>query len=678
MSKSQSWPASIPREPTALLRWLLDPLILTARDSPFLLLLTALLVFVVWGGFASFGVPYLFWHDAPWMQFAAAISTALVCWELAFIGYLLASRDELWSQQNPVEGWLVRTALPLCLILGLAPLGRIQPDRWVPFELGLVLGTVIVLGLRWVVRYGLQDGLILDRLLARLLSHWVKLPQPEHRLQAVYFALMSVFYLSWTALGWIQLRPLLPAAVALCLAEGLVAALYGVVRFNFDRNRVFIYAAALLLFAGVQYLTFGARHRLDGLDYAAPVELTATDQTTTQRARLLDQTEVLDAWRTQAQAQSPGRKPKLAVVAVSGGGLRAATWSMSMLVELELAIDRFPYHVRAVTGASGGMLAAAHWVATLESPESAQAHGDHSLIDEISQTTLDRVAVHLALPIPGDRGVELEREFERVSQGALAVGLRQLRADEAAGWRPTLLFSPVLVEDGRAMLFSNVDASGLTRSDPWLESDAACSGPEPCTHSVTALEFFRLFPDADPRLSTITRLSASFPYVSPPVQLATRPPRRLVDAGYTDPFGVDLAARWIAHNRAWLREHTSGVVLIQIRDTADPRREIGQESARPWFERALAGIVAPGEAVLASRRTSTSFRNDNLTATLAALFEDADSELPFFTTVAFELDAQASLSWALTEAERERIRASVKSDANQDSLAWLRLWWHRG
>ncbi len=476
--------------------------------------------------------------------------------------------------------------------------------------------------------------------------------------------------------------PWLPAAVALCLSLGLIAALYGVVRFHLERNRVFVYTAAIVVFAALQYLTFGIRHRMPGLDYDAPVVLADVATATGDDPRLLDQTAVLEAWRAQAPAQ-PGRKPKLAVVAVSGGGLRAATWSMSVLVELEDQIEGFPDRVRVLTGASGGMVAATHWVATLEPPDASERHGGRDLVAEIGQNALDQVAVHLALPLPGDRGTALERALEHNSGGILSMGLRELSAGEAAGWRPSLLFSPVIVEDGREMLFSNLDVDGLTRSNPWLEPGACVDGHEPdprepalapCSHSVTSLEFFRLFPGADPRLSTIARLSASFPYVSPPVQVATEPTRRLVDAGYTDSFGVDLAARWIAHNRDWLREHTSGVVLIQIRDSLDRRREVGEESADPWLERALAGIVAPGEAVLASRRTSTTFRNDNLTATLGALFEDADAEVPFFTTVAFEFDRNASLSWALTDAERAEIRASLRSASFQRALGWLDHW----
>ncbi len=96
---------------------------------------------------------------------------------------------------------------------------------------------------------------------------------------------------------------------------------------------------------------------------------------------------------------------------------------------------------------------------------------------------------------------------------------------------------------------------------------------EPCDYSLTALEFYRLFPEATNfRLSTAVRMSASFPFVSPAVNLPTDPPRRIVDAGYYDNYGIQVATAWIAKNVGWLAENTSGVTLIQIRECPQLRR----------------------------------------------------------------------------------------------------------
>ena len=46
----------------------------------------------------------------------------------------------------------------------------------------------------------------------------------------------------------------------------------------------------------------------------------------------------------------------------SGGALRAAIWTETVLGYLDQKIDDFPHHVRLITGASGGMLGAARYV----------------------------------------------------------------------------------------------------------------------------------------------------------------------------------------------------------------------------------------------------------------------------------------------------------------------------
>jgi hypothetical protein len=56
--------------------------------------------------------------------------------------------------------------------------------------------------------------------------------------------------------------------------------------------------------------------------------------------------------------------PKLVVVSVSGGGIRAAIWACAVLEELAITFPRiFPSCVRIVTGASGGLVGAGYYVA---------------------------------------------------------------------------------------------------------------------------------------------------------------------------------------------------------------------------------------------------------------------------------------------------------------------------
>jgi tetratricopeptide (TPR) repeat protein len=99
---------------------------------------------------------------------------------------------------------------------------------------------------------------------------------------------------------------------------------------------------------------------VDSVDPSAPESTLGVRRVT----GLLPDGEALDRW-CQARRWAGERRPKLVVVATSGGGIAAAKWTALCLTEIERRSPGFPYHVRIVTGASGGMVGAAYYVATL-------------------------------------------------------------------------------------------------------------------------------------------------------------------------------------------------------------------------------------------------------------------------------------------------------------------------
>src|SRR5262249_36053015 len=148
------------------------------------------------------------------------------------------------------------------------------------------------------------------------------------------------------------------------------------------------------------------------------------------------------------------------------------------------------------------------------------------------------------------------------------------RDRELKGHCPSLVFTPMMVEDGRRLIISNLDMRYAISNDGWVltrqssNPDARSPVQARENHSIEALEMFRMFRDAPNRLTlaTAARMSASFPFFSPAVSLPTTPRRRIVDAGYYDNYGVSLAASWLfsGENRELIGK--SRVLLIQIRD----------------------------------------------------------------------------------------------------------------
>jgi hypothetical protein len=430
-----------------------------------------------------------------------------------------------------------------------------------------------------------------------------------------------------------------------------------------------------------------------------------------QLARLLNNTEVLTAWKKLVGPRWREGKPKLVIVTVSGGGIRASVWTSVVLRKLEAALGSdFPYHVRIITGASGGMVAGSYYAASLAPPPARVLEGGTARFGDLHGTGIDEFVNRMATDqldavagrmvfadLPGtlspfrhdrDRGRTLEETWIRWTGGAespLGRPLDAYAADERLGWRPSLVFTPMLVEDGRRLLISNLDLAFATRnvgglliepSSRKIERPAIQGGDfdqsiheEDDVFSLSAVEFYRLFPAArDFRVTTAVRMSASFPWVSPAVSIPTLPPRRVVDAGYYDNYGVNLSALWLSKMSGWLEANTSGVLVVQIRDkvSQNARTEIDFDRLGPdgspldrlvWhggsrvFRPGLKGITTPLIGVTNARQWTMAFRNDEQVDLQDLLFDDERGR-DFFRTVVFECPIDVSLSWRLSDREK--------------------------
>ena len=506
----------------------------------------------------------------------------------------------------------------------------------------------------------------------------------------------------------------------------LFNSLYGMVRFHFTGLE---YVLAAL--AGLVVLVANGRHSYKlSLPNLAP-EYAAARTKSPDFARLGDDPaglrpvplttadELLGRFKDQYRHDTNTRgKPKLVLVAASGGGIRAAVWTAAMLDGLDKAVGpRFAKHIKIVGGASGGMVAAGLMAGDKVRPAAGRslAHvlGKDGLWP-VLQTYLVRDFPSLFLPFyrDWDRGYSLEAAWHR-NAPALAPGdkspwrttFAELHAAERAGLAPALIFSPLLVEDGRRLLISNLDLGDLaTESAPTLGVGADGKpdfGREQL--SCQAVEFFRLFPAAHARfeVGTAARLNATFPFVSPSVNLPTVPPRRVVDAGYFDNYGVNLLAAWLHRNRAAVKAHCAGVALVEIRGfpmeaekngfdgesfdpmpmhhggglrarvtgtvrtltatatlATSPTRPSVKADAGGTLVSLLAGVSTPAEALIAVRSAGAYFRNDQLLGILDAEF-NTPGEVPFLVRVPFECPGEAALSWAISTADRDRILAHV-------------------
>jgi len=335
-------------------------------------------------------------------------------------------------------------------------------------------------------------------------------------------------------------------------------------------------------------------------------------------------------------------------------------------------------NIRLITGASGGMVAGGYLAALAD-----EAGGNPGSIVEameadilaaqdlsgvavpgypypsrypIPRDSLSAVAQQLVQrDIPGllwpfaqrtDRGTVLEDQWPSLDRPFSA-----LIAGEAAGWRPSIVFSPMLVETGQPLLITNLDMDQI-RDDSYGETAA----------------FFDWFPGSRDsfRVKTAVRLNASFPYVAPAAALPTRPYRRVIDAGYYDNYGVDLAVAYLSRPRLrdWIVANCSGVALIEIRAFPFPLPETKPTGS---FARGFQWLTTPLEGLVIARGSTMRFRNRQGLRRLRDAYREITGR-DFLVNAIFEVSSQTSMSWYLPDRELGEMKKALDHPVNQGAM----------
>jgi hypothetical protein len=142
-----------------------------------------------------------------------------------------------------------------------------------------------------------------------------------------------------------------------------------------------------------------------------------------------------------------GPEPRpLVVICASGGGIRAGVWTAAVLEQLE-RLPGFLRAVRLVTGASGGMVGAAFWVAQHHQRLAGRRPPAATRSPVVARDSLSDVAHRLVFHdvpfafIPAvnahDRGRAMEEAWQRRPAGSLAVPVGALRRYEERGQLPS-------------------------------------------------------------------------------------------------------------------------------------------------------------------------------------------------------------------------------------------------
>ena len=413
----------------------------------------------------------------------------------------------------------------------------------------------------------------------------------QNHLNAVVVELVAVVIL--IALGYLIDYPAfrIPAAASIFLLASVVVAMGGAISYWFHRWRVPVFILLLLL---VNYITrfdsFNHRSRGYGLDYSQPTNYSYEDlrsifQPDTYTRDSLETIRILENWAAKAR-QSGEEKPKMVMLAVSGGGLKSTLWTMRVLQELDRQHGgNFMDNVCLVAGASGGMIGAGYYRELYWKRAQGEAIDltDTIYPELVTQDLLNSVAFTIVtndLFIPWsrfeqggytyvkDRGYVFERQLNENVGNIFHRTIADYREAEQNAAIPLMFLTPAIVNDGRRMVISPHGVSYMMGTPASVRRSGYAE--------IDAVDFGRLFEQNDGynlSFSSALRMNATFPYILPNVYLPTEPAIEVMDAGFRDDFGVNTTNRFTHVFKDWIQENTSGVVLLQVR-AFDRRLEV--------------------------------------------------------------------------------------------------------
>lgn len=381
----------------------------------------------------------------------------------------------------------------------------------------------------------------------------------------------------------------------------------------------------------------------------------------------------LENWKKQTGEE----KPKLVIVNSSGGGSRSALWTMTVLAECDQLLNgKFSKHTQLITGASGGMVGAAYYRELLLRKQHGEIEsvGDMNYQRNISKDMLNRLSFmattndiflryqtcsYNGQEYTKDRGFAFESQLHENTDHVMDHSLGYYREFEQKGVIPTMIFSPTIINDGRRLYIASQPVNFLTGNH------RAPENMELSNENIDFLSFFDEQRAEDIRFSSVLRASATFPFVMPMVTMPTEPQIQLMDAGIRDNYGGKTTMEFLNVMSEWIQENTSGVVIVQIRDT----KKLLQNKSYTHFS-FMDKLTMPFGNMYKNFPRVQDYDQEELLRIGLGAFEFPVDQISF--NLREKQEDRISLSWHLTKDEKEKIKKAFQSTLNKQSFKQLK------
>lgn len=396
----------------------------------------------------------------------------------------------------------------------------------------------------------------------------------------------------------------------------------------------------------------------------------------------------LEKWK----AKQTDSLPNAVFLCVSGGGQRAALWTVNALQKADSVVggdlmDR----VTMISGASGGMIGAAYYRELIyQQSLGNQVPSKSEQLRRIGQDNLNAVIFSLLVNdaffrvrrysyagqrYVKDRGYVFEENLNKNLGGVLGKRLVDYEEPERNAQVPMMLMSPVISNDGRSLYLSTMGMSFMNVKE-W--KDQYGEG------KIRGVGFKELFKEqgAD-SLSFLTalRMSASFPYITPTVNLPSEPSIEIMDAGIADNFGIGDAVRFVHVFRDWFNQNTSGITFLIVRDTRK-NSPIEPKSGTSMVQKLTYPIASVYNNLGNIQDINNDVLMDGMVDWLEVPMESVELEYNTYTNIdeQYLLEAKeterkqlerASLSWHLTTKEKQNVINNIQLLNNRRALEKL-------
>jgi hypothetical protein len=479
----------------------------------------------------------------------------------------------------------------------------------------------------------------------------------------------------------------IPAGASIFLLSSIVISITGAMSYWFQKWRLFV---LLILFIVINQITrydlFHHKNKAYGLDYSVEdagysyEELEEICSPENVKTDFQNTEKILENWLKKNQTKKT-KKPKMVFFCVSGGGLKSATWSMKVLNHADsLTSGAFMNHTALMSGASGGILGTAyfrelHYQKTTNGLDDfySQKYIDNVAKDLLNSVSFTIVSNDLFMPwvkfekggyeYVKDRGYIFEKQFNENTDFILDKTMNDYADLEREAKIPLMFITPSIVNDGRRMIISSQKNSYMMAAPIGIEI--------PHSVGIDAVDFGRLFEKQNAQnlqFTTALRMNATYPYILPNVYLPTNPRIEVMDAGFRDNFGIKSATRFIHVFEHWIKENTSGVILVIVR-AYDREKDIKSSEKEGVFESIFNPLGIAGKILKLQ-----DFEHDTNLGFLYDILGKENFDIFRFTYRPGSVlkEQAATISFHLTTREKNDICNAIYEDENQEKFKKLK------